>query len=353
MSAAVHEERAADHEAHLLLQRPLEQFPIVDALGQFNPQEEPAAWRGPLDAARQRRLQRLLHHGPLGLVVRAQAGRDAIDHAPIHRGVHDALVEHAAADVGGLLGQFDLLRNRPRRHHPRHAQAGHQHLGEAPQVDHAPVSIVGLDRPRVGGGRGVFEVDRAVRIVLENHQVMAPRGVEQREPPRPAHEQARRVLEVRRHVDELQCLPLCPDAGDGGIERRQVDALGVLRHAGEAGLQVVKRGEGAAVGRELDQDDVARIDQHAPDEVEALLGTGGDDQVFEGAGDAAVLQGLGNQLFDERAIAAGGAVLEHVAVAPGQQLGGDRLEVVPREHLRRGVSRGKRDQAGHRRAENA
>ena len=177
VAVAVDEECAAEDEAHLLSERALEQRAIVDA-GHLDPQEEAAARRGPLHAAGQVAVERAFHHGALRLVMRAQLRRDAIDDAAGQRAMHDALIEDAGGDVGGLLAELDLLRHVGGRHHPRHAQSRHQDLREAPQIDHPPVGVVGLDRPGIGKARHVLEVDRPVGIVFEDHEIVPPGGVQ-------------------------------------------------------------------------------------------------------------------------------------------------------------------------------
>jgi hypothetical protein len=105
----------------------------------------------------------------------------------------------------------------------------------------------------------------------------------------------------------------------------------VLRNADERRLQVVKCGNRAAVSRQLDDHRIARIDQHAPHEIEALLRSARDDDVFESRADAARLECVREQMLDERAVAARRAVLQRVAVVAREDLRRDRLEVVPRE----------------------
>ena len=59
-----------------------------------------------------------------------------------------------------------------------------------------------------------------------------------------------------------------------GVERLERDAVRVLRHADHLGLDVAEGGDRAGVGRQLDEHHVARIDQHAGDEIESLLRSG-------------------------------------------------------------------------------
>ena len=70
-----------------------------------------------------------------------------------------------------------------------------------------------------------------------------------------------------------------PDAGV--VELVEIDAVGFLPDADHLGLDVAERGDRAGVGRQLDEDDVVRIEEHAGDEVESLLRAGGHEQAVE------------------------------------------------------------------------
>ena len=149
-------------------------------------------------------------------------------------------------------------------------------------------------------------------------------------------------------------LPCCCQVRGHPFERGDLDAFGVLRHADQRGLQIVKRGDRAAIGRQLDDHAIARIDQHAADEVEALLRSARDDDVLEARADAAGVEACARagarSAADSRASRRTAACCRR---ARARDLRGDGLEVVPRKHVRRGIAGGERDQAGNRRAERA
>ena len=55
------------------------------------------------------------------------------------------------------------------------------------------------------------------------------------------------------------------------FQRGQIDPVCLLRDADHAGLHVSEGGDGAGIRRQLDEDDIARIDEDSSDEVEPLL----------------------------------------------------------------------------------
>ena len=182
---------------------------------------------------------------------------------------------------------------------------------------------------------------------------MPPGSLEQFAASLGAHQEPCGVLEVRRHVDELRGPALLFQVRGHPFDRGDLDAFGILRHADQRGLEIVKRGNGAAVGWQLDDHPIARIDQHAAREIETLLRSAGDDDVLEARADAAGVERVRQQVLDERAVPARRAVLQSVAFVARQNLRGDGLEVVPRKHVRRGIAGGERNQAGNRSAERA
>ena len=76
-----------------------------------------------------------------------------------------------------------------------------------------------------------------------------------------------RVLEVRQHVEEARAAAPPSASGSGPRRRRQPDEARLVRREG------LQRAE---VGRRLDRDAAAGVDQHLADQVEALLRAGGD-----------------------------------------------------------------------------
>ena len=229
----VHEERRARDVDDAVREGALQHRVGVDVGRQRRPQEEPAPRRGPGHDVAERLLERALHHVALVLVVPAQPRHLALEDAPAARLVDDVLVERARAEVGGLLGHLHARGERRRRRQPGHAEPGRERLREAAQVDDASLAVVGLDRPDVGRARAVLEVQLAVRIVLEDQDVL-PRGpLQQARALVPSDEQARRVLEVGDDVEGPHAAALGADARRDGVEVVEVDAVGLLPHADE------------------------------------------------------------------------------------------------------------------------
>src|SRR4030095_12944495 len=93
------------------------------------------------------------------------------------------------------------------------------------------------------------------------------------------------------------------------VNRGDLDAFGVLRNADQRRLQIVERGDRAAVAGQLDDHRISGIDQDAADEIQTLLRSARDDDVFEAGADAAGTEGVRKQMLDERAVTARRAVL--------------------------------------------
>jgi hypothetical protein len=254
-----------------------------------------------------------LHDDALALVMRAQTFALRCQKPGAERTVHEPLVERAGADVGGLLGDVELLDDGLRRHHPCGAQSRREGLRETRQIHDPPRRIVGLERSRVGGPGRIGEEQIPVRVVLDDQHVGLLSPLEQAAALVVADEQARGVLEVRHDVQQPHAPALGPDPRHRAIELVDVDAVLVLPHAHQSRPRVDERRNGARVRRQLHEHDVVGIDQHARDQVESLLRAARDQPLIERRGDAARgqqrLEGL-----EQRPVAARGAVLQGAAV---------------------------------------
>ena len=138
--------------------------------------------------------------------------RLALEHAADDGAVDEALIERAAAQVHRLLGDVALRADRLWRDDPRDAEARRQRLREAREVHHAAGGVVGLDRPRLLGGRGVGKIQVAVRIVLDDEHVGALGPVEQLAALLEADQQAGRILEVRDQIQQTHAASVRPGA---------------------------------------------------------------------------------------------------------------------------------------------
>ena len=136
--------------------------------------------------------------------------------------------------------------------------------------------------------RDVFEVDRAVRIVLEDHEVVPPWRVEQLAPALRAHQQAGRILEVRRDVDELRGPALLspdPRRRDRPRRSRCLRHPAARRPARPADCETRRSRRCRSAARRSPRSPGSISTR--PDQIEALLRSAGDDDVFEARADAA------------------------------------------------------------------
>ncbi len=181
-----------------------------------------------------------------------------------------------------------------------------------------------------------------IRVVLDDEDVAV--GGPRQQPPAllEADQEARWILEVghdiqRFHPAAVQTQPLV-----GGFERVELDAVRLLRHADHLGLDVSKRRDRARVGWQLDEHHVARIEQHARDEIESLLRAGRDEQLLESDANLAAFED-GRDFLEQRTVSPGRSVLQNTAVLPTEQCRGDLAKLGPRKGVRRGISWSERD----------
>ena len=90
-----------------------------------------------------------------------------------------------------------------------------------------------------------------------------------------ADQQPGRILKVGDDVQHTHAAPFAPQPLAGRVERVEIDTVVFLRHADHRRLDVTERRDRSGVGRQFDEDDVVGIEQHASDQVEALLRPGG------------------------------------------------------------------------------
>jgi hypothetical protein len=275
-------------------------------------------------------------------VLRAKQRQLPIENAAPAGLVDEALIERPGQEIAGLLRHLELRGQRRRRGDPRDPETGSERFREAAQVNDTAVPVVGLDRPHVGLGRRVLEVQLAVRVILDDQHIAAFGPVEQAPPLVEADEQARRILEVGDDVEKLDAASVAAEPLEGRVERLEIDAVGVLRDSHEIGLQVAEGRDRTHVGRQLDENHVAGIDQHARDEIEPLLRAGRDEQILQRRRDPAVRHDRADHV-EQRAVTACRAVLEDAGLAAGQELPGDLGEFRPRKGVGRRISRRERD----------
>ena len=221
--------------------------------------------------------------------MRVELGERAAPARALEVALGGDLREVRAAQVGRLLDEQHLGQDRLGRGDPAQPQPGREDLGERAQVDDLVVERAQrLHVPAV-------EAQPAVRVVLDHRDVVLARQLEQPAAALRRHRDAAGVLEVRDRVDELGAART--DALELGLEQVHAHAVVVHRHAADLGLVRRERLQRADVGGALGDDDVAGVQERLGEQVERLLGAGGDEQVarLEAHAD------LGHEVGDELA----------------------------------------------------
>ena len=278
--------------------------------------------------------ERPFHDAALLLIARSQRGQPGGDDAALPHVVDNPLVESAGAEIRGLLRHLELRSNCRRSGDPRHSKSGRHGLRKAGHVDDAAVLVVGFDRPGVARGRHIVEMQRAVRIVFDDENVAPCGPLEELPAFFETDEKAGRVLKIRHDVEEGN-----PPAGAAfayrySFEIVEVDPISFLGDADERRLRVSKRGDRSRVGRQFHEDDVARVDEDARDEIERLLRTGGNDHFIRRRSNAAIRQNL-RQRFDKRPVSSRRPVLEDGAIRSDTVVGLNSLNIA--ESLRTAI----------------
>jgi len=114
--------------------------------------------------------------------------------------LHLSLAQRAGVKVRALLGDDELAQDLRRRRRPPHSKPGAEDLGEAPQEDHQPLFIHGLQAGKIVA----LEPQLGVGAVLQDRD--GPPGDDLHEPLPPLQGPAssRGVLEVGDDVDKLR-----------------------------------------------------------------------------------------------------------------------------------------------------
>ena len=135
-----------------------------------------------------------------------------------------------------------------------------------------------------GFGRS-FEMDGAIGAVLDDPGATPAGYVEQGLASPARHRQACGVMEFRHVIDEFRrgtAFALTP------VEHRRefgrVETFGILSDLNEFDFETAKERKSCEIGRSCDDDRVARIEHHATNQLDCLLGAVHDQQVIGGKG---------------------------------------------------------------------
>ena len=125
------------------------------------------------------------------------------------------------------------------------------------------------ERKERGGGRAV-EVEAGVGVVLDDHRAVTSSEGGERLAAVERERGAARVVVARDDVDQLRAGALGGRALEGGLERVDAQAGGVLRHVDDANAARAEGADRAGVCRRPDDDDVARTEERCGDVVDGV-----------------------------------------------------------------------------------
>ncbi len=211
-------------------------------------------------------------------MLRRQRRRDIVQHHP---------VERAGMQVARLLDENQLVDDRPRRRDPADAQPRRDRLREGAAIEHAAgVDAAGARRVerQQRGQRGAVIAQLVIGRVLDERQAERGGAGDQILPLGKRQALAGRVLEIGDRIGEFGAWRAGIAGGRIGFGRAVVAGRRELAVDGLMGAEGLQRPE---IGRPRHQHHVAGREEQAADEVERLLRARGDEDVVDGAGDAA------------------------------------------------------------------
>ena len=149
----------------------------------------------------------------------------------------------------------------------------------------------------------------AIRVILDDDEVVFVRKLEQAFATLRRHGHATRILEIRDGVEELQPRIVLANALELFLEQVRAHSLIIEGNRADVGLVGRKRLQRAEVRGAFGDDDIAGIAERLRNEVECFLGACRDDDVFWLVPDAEVANEIAEHLRRfEQAVCA--AVLE-------------------------------------------
>ena len=259
-AAAVGEERRARHEDDAGLDRAAAEVGRV-AARKRQPGEEAAARVPPLDAVRQLALERGAGALPTARVENARALDPLVEQAAAPVLLEQPLREPARALVGRLLRPRHLRDQRRGAARPPEPRSGHERLRERPDLDD------GLRRERPQARKEpAVEAELAVGDVLDDEEAEATRDLDEHASPLERQRDTGRVLVLGDHVQELRTQA----ATQLRLERVRHEAVAVERDRHRAGVEPIDDHQRTEIGRRLDRDDVAVVEERLREQLEPL-----------------------------------------------------------------------------------
>ena len=211
---------------------------------------------------------------------------------------HHHLPQRPGAAVR-LAGQH-AAQHRPRRHHVAKAQGGRQGLGKGADVQNVVAVVQAID-----GRRPLTFPDQVgVALVLEDRHAVFAAEAQHLVTTFHAEHRAGGVLQGGDGVDELGSDAVAAKVGERSGQGVHAHAVFVQWNANHVHVQLAPPAHHALIREQLGDDSVAGFQQDLVDELDALVGARGDEDVFAGRPQAAIV----GQFLDEEAAQPGVAL---------------------------------------------
>src|SRR5215207_1230552 len=335
-AAAVREEERPRNGGDALLHRPARQVDRVDSR-QRQPGEEAALRRRPMRRLWHRASQRRQHPLALPPVERPGSSQLLVDPTPALRLLEEPLAEGAGALIGQLLRCDESAGHFRGADRPAEADTGEERLRRRPGLDDDVRAEAPQARQRL-----VLEAELPVRDVLDDEEAVSSRELHKRGATIGRETDSARVLMIRNRVDELGS----EAAGEPLLQLLDGEAVRVERHRDERRLEAAEGLDRAEVGRRLDDDHVAWIEERLPDQLERLDRTARNQQLVLGRPTALEPLEPIRERLQRACEAARGRVLEGAQLVGGRELLQQRRDPLARERLRVGKATGEGDDIG-------
>ena len=346
MVGVVRVEGRTRHKGHALFDGAFGEFTAIGHLAartrEAGPDKQTTLGLHEFNRVAQFAAQRIAHgHRALG-IDRAHLGQGRGHAAGLEVLRRGGLGEGAGVGVAELLAHGGLGQQFGRADHPAHAQAGAQHLGQRAAV-HQALAAAGHAgaQGQQAGRRRVAEVQVAVRVVFHHQHVVLHRQFQHPLAALQAEHGAAGVAEGGNQVDELGLV-----FDDEFLESVGVHALPVHRCRHELGAVQAEALDGGQEGRAFDDHLVAGGNEGLAQQIQRLLAAGGDDQVLGRHALVALAGHESGELFAQRVVALGRAVLQGAPGFFGQRSIDGFADAVHIEHGAVGKAPGKADDAG-------
>src|SRR5882762_6701492 len=294
----LHVEVPSRRKQHASLFHVDQQFAGIESRRQLQPQTHAAFWPCPARAFRHVFAQCFIQRRQARGVNLAHL-RDVLDEkSPPQEFRERRLRKLVGVQVGRLLHHAQSFNRRRRSDNPSDTQAGKCHFGKAIDVDHQVRAVELLQR------RDAFlaRMQPRVNVIFHHRNLMASGQLQYLAPRRQRHRRSCRVLKIRREQDELDAVRRQRRLQRFQIEPQRRPRLRLRPHRnGEAPrTRSMENRHRSRIRRVFHNHGIARTHKRFADQVEGLLASIGDEQVFIFGRDSVVMQQLEQRLFQGR-----------------------------------------------------